>query len=134
MAPSLFKILTKTFIVSFILSIILTTTYYVLSTKSDATDFKDVAPLVVIGCLLINILITLFSSVGVLFSFGFGNKVIPRAITYFIIPLCILAYTLIFSDLQNGDRQVYSIIGISFLIVHTWYFIKLPSNNYSTFR
>jgi hypothetical protein len=115
--------LSKTFIISIILSLVANALYYSIFTKS--ADYGHVIPLLIMGSLFLNIIILIMTLPVLFLSYPhiWGN-VISRSLLYFSGPV-VFIITILTTGLQHGDFEVYLITGVIFLVIHTGFYFKM---------
>jgi hypothetical protein len=129
MLKKLLKSLFTTFIFSVILTIAATCVYYTIAEKSKGYDYKDVIPLIISGALFLNLILLLMAAPIIFLSYPhiYSNRV-ARLLLYFAGPLLFII-TILFLIPAQTDRSVYLIAGITFVIVHSWFYYKLVKKN-----
>ncbi|HVW95810.1 MAG TPA: hypothetical protein VHA56_07565 [Mucilaginibacter sp.] len=113
----------KTFVLSVICSIVGLSVLHLIVQKGF--EFNKVLPLILVAALYLNAILTLMAAPALLLSNNsFWDKPVIRVFLYFSGPVAFIItdFTL---PMSNNDTIAYIIVGVIFVIIHSFFFYKL---------
>jgi hypothetical protein len=114
------KLFLKLFFFSFLLSLILSLLYIFINNRQYN---ESIFPLVCVGSLFLTGLLSIASFPGLFIAKAINENGRSSFIAYFLVPVAAMI-TVLFSSLQEGDKQFYFIIAASYTLVSGFFYLK----------